>query len=164
MPTCFCMSALHLFVGRPAVLNPFLGRQSVHLFVHLLSVYLAMCPAQFHFCVNACLRTSVTQVFCPIVVHGTLSWSFMPSIFLSIDLWVVCNFEESSLVSDHVWQPYVIIGKMLWLNTFFFRVIGKSLSWKMSLYFPKANHAFLMRIAISSFVLFSKTVFCPRYL
>ena len=56
MPACFPMSSLHLFVGRPAVLNPFLGRQSVHLFVHLLSEYLAMCPAKFHFCVSACFK------------------------------------------------------------------------------------------------------------
>ena len=107
------MSSLHLFVGRTAVLNPFLGRQSVHRFVNLLSEYLAMCPAQFHFCFSVCLRTYVTPVFCLIVVHGTLSWSLMFSIFLSIDLCVVCSLDDSYFVRDHVWQPYVIIGKML---------------------------------------------------
>ena len=74
------------------------------------------------------------------LLSNSCAWNFiLESYVFSIDRCVVCSLDDSSFVRDHVWQPYVIIGKMLWLNTLFFNVIGKSLSWKISLYFPKAN-------------------------
>ena len=88
------MSPLHILVGRPVVLDQFLGRQSLHLFVHLQMYYMSIWQcAQFRFCVSACLIKSSTPVFCLKVVHGTSSWSLMYSIFLFIDR-CVCSLEK----------------------------------------------------------------------
>ena len=46
------MSSCHLLLGRPLDLFPLLCCHSVQRLVHLVSFFLAICPAHFHFCFN----------------------------------------------------------------------------------------------------------------
>ena len=50
--------------------------------------------------------------------------------------------------------PYVIAGKTYWLKTFLFGLIGRCLSRKISLYFPKHSVSSIILIETSYFVLF----------
>ena len=50
---------------------------------------------------------------------------------------------------------HVIAGKTHWLKTFLFKLIGRCLSRKISLYFPKTHHPAFILIETSCFVLFS---------
>ena len=107
---------------------------------------------------------SVTLVLCLMTVLQILSYSLTLSILLSIANWLVSSFLTNAFVRDHVWHLYVIAGKTHWLKTFLFRLIGRCLSRKISLYFPKTlQHASIL-VETSCFVLFSITIVCPRYL
>ena len=86
------------------------------------------------------------------------------SIFLSMAHWLVSSFFTNGFVRDHVWHPYVIAGKTHWLKTFLFRVMGRCLSRKISLYFPKTFHPAFILIETSCLVHFSIAIVCPRYL
>ena len=63
---------------------------------------------------------------------------------------------------DYVWHPYVIAGKTHWLKTFLFRLRGRCLSWKISLYCRKTLNPTFILIETSCFVLFSIAIVCPR--
>ena len=67
-------------------------------------------------------------------------FSLTLSILLSIARWLVSSFFTNAFVRDHVWHSYVIAGKTHWLKTFLFRLIGRCLFRKISLYFPKTLH------------------------
>ena len=56
--------------------------------------------------------------------------------------WFVSSFFTNAFVRDHVWHPYVIAFKKHWLETFLFRLMGRCLSKKVSLYFQK--HSILL--------------------
>ena len=130
--------------GLPADLTPSVCH-SVLLIVHLFSFIRAMCPAHFHFVLVTYWTMPVTLVPCLMVVLRILSSSFTLSILLSIARWLVSTFFTNAFVRDHVWHPYVIAGKTHWLKTFLFKLIGRCLSKKISLYFPKTLHpAFIL--------------------
>ena len=105
IPFICTMSSRHLFTCLPRDLLPYLGCQSVILFVHLLSLSLATWPAHFHFCLAGNLTTSLIFVFALISRHGILSFSFAFNIFLSIALCAVLSLWVVALVNDHVWHP-----------------------------------------------------------
>ena len=139
-PSHCWISALHLLFSLPLDLFPSLTCHSVHLTVHRLSFIRATCPAHFHFSLVISSRISFIFVLCLISKFGTLSMSFIPSIFLSIMRWHISIFWVISFVSVQVWHPYVRDGNMDWLKTCLFRFIGMSLFSNISLYFPKTNH------------------------
>ena len=56
------------------------------------------------------------------------------SIFLSMARWLISSFFTNAFVREHVWHPYVIAGKTHCLKTFPFRLMGRCLSRKISLY------------------------------
>ena len=126
------MSCFQRSFGLPTDLSPFICH-SMLLVVHLLSFIRAMCPALFHFVLLMHWTMSVTLVLCLTMVLRILSFSLTFSIFLSMARWLVLN----AFVRDHVWHRYVIAGKTHWLETFLFRLMGRSLSRKISLHFPK---------------------------
>ena len=70
-------------------LFPLFGCHSVQRLDHLLSIVLAICPANFHFCFGVYLITSIIFVLFLISEHGTLSCSFKFNIFISIALSIV---------------------------------------------------------------------------
>ena len=70
------------------------------------------------------------------------------------DLLVSRSFINA-FVRDHAWHSYVIPGKTHWLKTFLFRLMGRRLTRKISLYSPKNTPSCLIRIEASCFVLFS---------
>ena len=80
------MSSHHLRLGLPLDLFPFLTCRSVVLIVHLLSFMRATWPAHFHFAFVIISMTSFIFVFSLIIEFDIFSISFIPSIFLSIDL------------------------------------------------------------------------------
>ena len=157
------MSSLQRRFGLPTDLTPSICH-SVLLIVHLLFFVRAMCPAHFHFVLLTYWTMSVTLVLCLMMVLRILSFSLTLSIHISIARWLVSSFFTNAFVIDHVWHPYVIAGKTHWLKTFLFRLTGRCLSSKMSLYFPKTLHPAYILIEASCFVLFSIAVVCPRYL
>ena len=157
------MSSLQWRFGLPSNLTPSVCH-SVLLIVHLLSFIRAMCPAHFHFVLVTYWTMSVTLVLCLMVVRRFLSPSLTFSILLSIAHWLISSFFTNAFARDHVWHPYVIAGKTHWLNTFLFKLIGKCLSRKISLYFPKTLHPAFILIETSCFVLFSIAIVCPIYL
>ena len=106
----------------------------------------------------------VTLVLCLMMVLRILSSSLTLSIFLSIARWLVSSFFTNGFVRDHAWHPYVIAGKTHWLKTFLFRLMGRYLSRKISLYIPKTLHPACILIETSCFALFSFASVCPRYL
>ena len=72
---------------------------------------------------------------------GSLLWRWCDrfcltfSIFLSIARWHVSSFFTNACVQDHVWHPYVSVGKTRCLKTFLVRltrVIGRCLSRNIS--------------------------------
>ena len=130
------MSSLQRRFGLPTDLTPSVCH-SVLLIVHLLSFIQAMCPAHFHFVLVTYWTMSVTLVLCLVVVLRIMSFGLTLSILLSIARWLVSSFFTNAFVRDHVWHPYFIAGKTHWLKTFLFRLIGRCLSRKISLYFPK---------------------------
>ena len=86
VPSFLVMSSFHLLLGRPLV-------SSLSLVVTLCSVwstycpsFLLRCPAHLHFCLRVYTTTPVIFVLFLISEHGILSYSFRPSIFLSIAL------------------------------------------------------------------------------
>ena len=92
----------------------------------------------------------------------TDSFSLALSIFLSMARLLVSSFFTNAFVRDHVWHPYVIAGKRHWLKTFVFRLVGRCLSRKISLYFSKTLHLACILIFTYCFVLFSIAIVCPR--
>ena len=98
------ISSRHLFICLPRDLLPYLGCQSVILFVHLLSLSLATWPAHFHFCLAANLTTPLIFVFALISQHGILSFNFDFNILLSITLCAILSLWVVALVNDHVWD------------------------------------------------------------
>ena len=67
-----------------------------------------------------------------------LSSSLTLSILLSIAVGLFrTSFFTDAFVRDHVWHLYIIAGKTHWLKTFLFKLIGRCLSRKISLYFQK---------------------------
>ena len=107
---------------------------------------------------------SVTLVLCLMVVLRILSFSLTLSILLSIARWLVSSFFTNAFVRDHVWNSYVIAGKTQWLKTILFRLIGRRLSGKISLYFPKTLHPAFILIETSCSVLFSIAIVCPIFI
>ena len=156
------MSSLKRRYGLPTDLTPFICH-SVLLVVHLLSFRRATCPAHFPFRIGYALNY-VTVVLCLMMVLRTPSFSLTLSIFLSIARWLVSSFLINAFVRDHVWHPYIIAGKTHWLKTFLFRLTGRCLSRKISLYFPKTLHPHFILIETSCFALFSIAIVCPRHL
>ena len=105
----------------------------------------------------------VTLALCLMVVLRILSFSLTLSISLSMSRWLVSSFFTSAFVSDHVLHPYVIAGKTHLFKTFLFRLTGRCLSRKISLYFPQTLHPVFILIKTSCFVPFSIAIVCPRY-
>jgi len=103
------MLSFHLRSSLPLDRFPVLGLHSVHLFVHLLSLIISMCPAHFHFCWSINLGKSVTLVFC--LIYVCLIWSciFMPITFLSIALSVV--FQRFKMFLHTLRKPATNITK-----------------------------------------------------
>ena len=104
-----------LILGQPRSLLWPQGIHSVTLSVHLLSLptHHKSCPSVFvfsHVPDNVCHTTLFAD---PV---RTLSAPLTPTIILSIFLWVVTSFSSWVLLSDHVSQPYVIIGSIHSLN------------------------------------------------
>ena len=99
-----------------------------------------------------------------IMVLPILSYSLTLSIFLSMACWLVSCFFTNAFVRDHFEHPYVIAGKIHWLKTFLFRLMGRCLSRKISLYFPKTLHLAFILIETSCFIPYSNAIVCPRYL
>ena len=157
------MSSLQRRFGLPIDLTPFICH-SVLRIVHLQSFIQVMCPAHFHFVVVTYQTMSVTPVLCLMMVLVILSFSLKLSIFHSIAHWLVSSLFTYAFVRDHVWHPYVIAGKTHWLKTFLFRLMGRYLTRKISLYFPKTLHPVFILIETFCFVLFSIAIVCPRYL
>ena len=81
-------------------------------------------------------------LFCFFVFVGFFFFTF--SIFFSMPRWLVSSFFTKAFVRDHERHLYVIAGKAHWLKTFLFRLMGRCLSGKISLYFPKALHSALI--------------------
>ena len=157
------MSSLQRRFGLPNDLTPFISH-CVLLIMDLLSVIRAMCPAHSHFLLVTYWTMSVTLVLCLMMVLQILSFSLTLSILLFIARWLVSSFFTYAFVRDHVWHPYVIAGKTHWLKTFLFRLTGRCLSRKISLYFPKTLHFAFILIETSCFVLFSIAIVHHRYL
>ena len=130
------MSSLQRCSGLPTDLTPFICH-SVLLIVHLLSFIRAMCPPHFHFALVTYWTMSVTLVLCLMLVLRILSFSLALGILLSMAGWLVSSFFTNAFVRDHVWHPYAIAGKTHWLKTFLFKLLGRCLSRKISLYFMK---------------------------
>ena len=105
IPFICTMSSRHLFIYLPRDLLPYIGCQSVILFVHLLSLSLATWPAHLHSCLAANLTTSLIFVFALISRHSILSFNFAFNIFLSIALCAILSLWVVALVNDHVWHP-----------------------------------------------------------
>ena len=78
---------------------------------------------------------SCTLVLFLIFVYGTLSFIFNFNIFLSMALWAVLNFWPIAFVNDHVWQPYVILGRTHCSKTCLLRDIGNFSSRKNLCFF-----------------------------
>ena len=130
------MSSLQRRFGLLTDLTPSVCH-SVLLIVHLLSFIRAICPAHFHFVLATYWTMSVTLVLHLIMVLHILSFSLTLGILLFKARWLVSSFFTNAFVRDHVWRPYVIAGKTHRLKTFLCRLMGRCLSRKISLYFPK---------------------------
>ena len=87
-----------------------------------------MCPA--HPCLLSLmfLIISVTSLYFWIQFVLFLSLRVVPSMILSIFLWVVTSFSSWVSLSDQVSQPYIITGSIYSLNAFLFSLIGTFLS------------------------------------
>ena len=157
-------SSRHLLRCLPLDLLPSRGCHSVTLCVHRLSPYLATCPAHFHFCFSTNWTISCTLVLFLISGYGTLSFIFKFNIFLSMALWAVLNFWPIAFDNDHLWQPYVILGRTHWSKTCLLRDIGNFSSRQTSLFLPKQLQPVLIPHLISSFVVSLRYVVWPRYL
>ena len=132
-------SSLHLARGLPLFLFPYKGCHSVVSWLHLSSVILPKCPAHLHLIFFAVVIASFTFVWS--LTHAFVLWSLLvyPSIILSMLLCVVCIFLSISLLKDHVSLPYVMAGRMHWLNSFLFKQFGMLFSLRMSLCLLKAT-------------------------
>ena len=102
--------SLHLVLGLPCRLVHSRGVHSVTLFVHLLSLNRAMCPA--HPCIPFLIMSmiSFTPVWCRIQVLRLWSRRVMPSMMCSI---LRCATDSSSMwafFSAHVSLPYTMTG------------------------------------------------------
>ena len=107
-------------------------------------------PFPFHICDTL---NYVRFVLCWMMMFQILSFSLTLSIFLSFACWLVSNFCTVALIRNHVWHCYVIVGETHWLKTFLLR-LGRCLSGKVSLYFPKMHHpVYSYQIFISCSVL-----------
>ena len=132
--------------------------------IHQLSIIQAMCPAHSHYTLFTYWSISVTLVLCLMMVQQILSFSLTFISFLSMAHWLVSSFFTNAFVRDHVWHPHANAGKTHWLKTSHFRLMGRCLSIKMSLYFPKTLHPACILIDTSCLVLFSTAIVFPRYL
>ena len=146
------MSFLQRRCGLPTDITPFICH-SVLLIVHLLSSR----QAHFHFALVTHWTMYVTLVLCLKI----LSVNFTFSICLSMARWVVSSFFTNAFVRNHVWHPCVIAGKTHWLATFLFRLMGRFLSRKISLYFPKTLHPAFILIETSCLFCFPLLLFVP---
>ena len=157
------MSSLQWHFGLPTDLMPFICNSVIlAVIVHLLSFIWAMCTSHFHFTMATCWTMSVTLVPCLMMALQILSFSLALSFFLSMARSLVLSFFTHAFVGDYVWHPCAIAGKTYWFKAFLFRLMGRCMSRKISLYFPKAlQHAFIL-IKTSCLVLFSIAI--PRYL
>ena len=126
-PQCHLSNGVLLF---RLILHPLY----VLLIVHLLSYIRAMCPVHFHFVLVTYWTMSVTLVPCLMLVLRILSFSLALSIFLSIAGWLASRLFTNAFVRDHAWHPYAIADKTHWLKTFLFRLMGRCLSRKISLF------------------------------
>ena len=106
------------------------------------------CPAHFHFVLVTYWTMSVTLVLCLMMVLQSLSFSLTLSIFLSMAHWLVSSFFTNALVA----------------SICHFRLMGRCLCRKISLYFLKTLHPTFILIETSCFVLISIAIVCPRYL
>ena len=104
---------------------------------------------------------SVALVLCLMMILRILYFTLTLRIVLSLARWVVSSFFTNAFVRDHFWHPYVIAGETKWLKTFLYRLMGRCLSRKISLYFPNTLYCYcLSQIFIISHLLY----FCPVYL
>ena len=71
-------------------------------------------------------------------------------------------FLTKAVVRDHV--SHAVAEKTHWLKTFLSRLMGRCLSKKISLYFPKTLHLALFLAESSCLVLFSIAIVCPTNL
>ena len=74
---------------------------------------------------------SVTPLYFWIQFVLFLSFRVIPTMVISIFLWVVTSFLSSVLLNYQDSQPYVITGSIHWLNGFLFSLIGTFLSCMM---------------------------------
>ena len=148
-PCCPTMSSLLRCFGLPADLTHVICH-CVLLIVHSYSFIWLMCPAHFHLVFVTYGTTYVTLVLSLMMMLQIQSFSLTLSIFLSM-----------VRVTDHVWHPYVIVGKTHWLKTFLFRLMGRCLSRLIALFFAKTHHPVFILIETSCFVLISIAVFDP---
>src|SRR5205809_4370696 len=92
-PKNFRMSSSHLVAGLPCFLFPCSGIHSVTIFVQRLSVVLATCPAHCHFNFFILQTISCTPVCCRSHSFVFLSLLVVPTMALSIDLWVILSLS-----------------------------------------------------------------------
>ena len=78
-----------------------------------------------------------------------LFFSFPISTFLSMARLAYSSFFTNAFMTDRVRYPHAITGKTHWLKTFLFRLIGRCLSRKISLYCPKTSHPVFIPIETS---------------
>ena len=144
----FCRSSLHLVFGLPGRLLRPLGVQWVSLEVHLLSLSLAMCPAQFHLSVLTVCMMSLTPVL--FLIHSDVLWS-LHVMFNMILSWALCidlSLIVCFWVRFHVSAPYVTVGSIHWLYTCLLRTIAM-FDLNISLARPKACHPSVILLLIS---------------
>src|SRR6266853_1141264 len=100
------------------------GIYSVTIFVHLLSLARATCPAHCHFNCFILAIISCVPVCCLTHTLVFLSRLVIPIIALSMLLCVVRSLSCILLVTAHVWHPYVNAACTHRLYTFLLRHIG----------------------------------------
>ena len=158
-PCCPTMSCLQRRFGPPTDITPFIYH-SVLLNSPSIIFHTGDVSSPFPFRVGYVLDYVCHSGLCLKI----LSVNFTFSICLSMARWVVSSFFTNAFVRDHVWHPCVIAGKTHWLATFLFRLMGRCLSRKISLYFPKNSPSCFYSDRNFLFVLFSIVIVCPRYL
>ena len=130
---------------------------SVLLMVHLLSFIRAICPAHFHFTLVTYWTMFVTLVLCLMMVSRILSFSLTFSIFLHMAGWLVSRFFTNAFV----FGIHFISGRTHWLKTFLFRLKGRCLARKISLYFSKTFHLALFSSRLLALFCFPLLLIVP---
>ena len=162
-PRWWIRLSLHLVLGLPCRLFHSRGVHSVTLFVHLLSLTRAMCPA--HPCIPFLITSmiSFTPVWCRIQVLRLWSRRVMPSMMRSI---LRCATDSSSMwafFSAHVSLPYTMTGNTYSLCTFLFTFILAFLLFMMLATLLNAAHPSAMRLLISGRRSPACVTVLPRY-